>query len=111
VGDFVRAASQADSGRRALAAWRRSKAILAFPLGKRRALSRLLERHRDARVLVFTGDNETAYSISRQHLIMPLTCDIGPAERAVAINQFREGKLRAACLGPGAERGIRRPRC
>jgi len=32
------------------------------------------------RVLVFTGDNETAYSISRQHLIMPLTCDIGPAE-------------------------------
>jgi superfamily II DNA or RNA helicase len=93
--DFVRAASQTDSGRRALAAWRRSKAILAFPSGKRSALARLLERHRDSRVLVFTGDNETAYGISRQHLIMPLTCDIGPAERAETITRFREGKLRA----------------
>jgi len=93
--DFVRAASQTDNGRRALAAWRRSKAILAFPSGKRRALSGLLERHRDARVLVFTADNETAYSISRQHLIMPLTCDIGPAERTDTIARFREGKLRA----------------
>jgi superfamily II DNA or RNA helicase len=93
--DFVRAASQTDNGRRALAAWRRSKTILAFPSGKRRALCRLLERHRDARVLIFTGDNETAYSISRQHLIMPLTCDIGPAERTDTITRFREGKLRA----------------
>jgi superfamily II DNA or RNA helicase len=88
-------ASQTDSGRRALAAWRRSKAILAFPSGKRLALSRLLERHRDARVLIFTADNETAYGISRQHLIMPLTCDIGPAERTDTISRFREGKLRA----------------
>jgi superfamily II DNA or RNA helicase len=93
--DFVRAASQTDNGRRALAAWRRSKAILAFPSGKQRALSRLLERHRDARVLIFTADNETAYRISRQHLIMPLTCDIGPAERTDTIARFREGKLRA----------------
>jgi superfamily II DNA or RNA helicase len=93
--DFVRAASQMDNGRRALAAWRRSKAILAFPSGKRRALSRLLERHRDARILIFTADNNTAYAISREHLLMPLTCDIGPAERADTIKRFREGKLRA----------------
>ena len=93
--DFVRSASQTDNGRRALAAWRRSKAILAFPSGKRRALSRLLERHREARVLIFTADNETAYSISRQHLIMPLTCDIGPGERTDTIARFRKGTLRA----------------
>ena len=55
--DFVRAAAQTDNGRRALAAWRRSKTILAYPTGKRRALTRLLERHRDARILVFTADN------------------------------------------------------
>jgi superfamily II DNA or RNA helicase len=93
--EFVRAASQTDNGRRALAAWRRSKAILAFPRGKRRAVAHLLERHRDSRVLIFTADNETAYSISRQHLIMPLTCDIGPAERTDTIARFRQGKLRA----------------
>jgi superfamily II DNA or RNA helicase len=93
--EFVRAASQTDNGRRALAAWRRSKTILAFPRGKRRAVAQLLERHRDSRVLIFTADNETAYSISRQHLIMPLTCDIGPAERTDTIARFRQGKLRA----------------
>jgi len=93
--EFVRSASQTDDGRRALAAWRRSKGILAFPSGKRRALSHLLERHRGARVLIFTADNDTAYAISRQHLIMPLTCDIGPAERTDTIARFRQGKLRA----------------
>jgi superfamily II DNA or RNA helicase len=93
--DFVRGVSQSDNGRRALAAWRRSKSILAFPCGKRRALSQLLERHRDARVLIFTADNETAYTISRQHLIMPLTCDIGPVERNHTIARFRQGTLRA----------------
>ena len=46
-------------------------------------------------MLIFTADNETAYRISRQHLIMPLTCDIGPAERTDTIARFREGKLRA----------------
>jgi superfamily II DNA or RNA helicase len=93
--EFVRTASQTDNGRRALAAWRRSKTILAFPRGKRRAVTQLLERHRDSRVLIFTADNETAYSISRQHLIMPLTCDIGPSERTDTIARFRQGKLRA----------------
>jgi superfamily II DNA or RNA helicase len=93
--EFVRAASQTDNGRRALAAWRRSKTILAFPRGKRRAVTQLLERHRNSRVLIFTADNETAYSISRQHLIMPLTCDIGPSERTDTIARFRQGTLRA----------------
>ena len=58
-------------------------------------MAQLLERHRESRVLIFTADNETAYSISRQHLIMPLTCDIGPAERTDTIARFRQGKLRA----------------
>lgn len=93
--DFVRSASRSDEGRRALAAWRRSKAILSFPSGKRRALARLLERHRDARILIFTADNATAYSISREHLIMPLTCDIKPGERTDTIARFRRGDLRA----------------
>lgn len=93
--EFVRAASQSDAGRRALAAWRRSKELLAFPRGKQGALSRLLARHRDSRVLVFTANNETAYRISREHLIMPLTRDIGPSERSDTIARFRAGKLRA----------------
>ena len=93
--DFVRSASTNDRGRRALAAWRRARGVLAFPVGKRRALASLVARHRDARVLIFTGDNPSAYEIAREHLVMPLTCDVGPNERAAAVAAFREGRLRA----------------
>lgn len=92
---FVRAASRTEEGRRALAAWRRARRLLAYPSGKRQALRSLLDRHRDDRVLVFVGDNETAYRIAREHLIMPLTCDIRRKERADVLSRFRDGRLRA----------------
>jgi superfamily II DNA or RNA helicase len=68
--------------------------MLAFPEAKRRMLAHLLARHADNRVIVFTSDNATAYAVSREHLIMPLTCHIGRPERERALSLFREGKLR-----------------
>ena len=62
---------------------------------KKNALGELLRKHDDARVLVFTSDNESAYQIARQHLIMPITCEIGRKERDQALDQFSTGKLRA----------------
>jgi superfamily II DNA or RNA helicase len=44
---------------------------------------------------VFTGDNQTAYQIARERLIMPLTCDIGRKERERALALFRDGAMRA----------------
>ena len=93
--DFVRAAGQTDDGRRAIAAFYRTRKLLAYPTAKRIALARLLSLHRQARTLVFVADNETAYAVAREHLIMPLTCDIGRKERERALFLFREGQLRA----------------
>lgn len=93
--DFVRVASRTDAGRRALAARRRAKKIEAFPEAKRLLLAELLERHETNRVLVFTPDNESAYAVAREHLVMPLTCDIKRAERESALERFRKGELRA----------------
>lgn len=93
--DFTRFASRTDDGRRALAAWRRSRRIVAYTREKELTLGRLLQLHRGSRVLVFTADNETAYAVARRHLVMPLTCDIGKAERACALARFRAGELRA----------------
>ncbi len=92
--DFVRAAARSAEGRAALRAGQRAQRLLAFPSAKRSALAELLARHRDARALVFTADNETAYAIAREHLVMPLTCDIGRKERDLALAAFREGRLR-----------------
>ena len=55
----------------------------------------LMKRHRNNRTLIFTADNNTAYEVSRQHLIMPITCDIGRKERAHVLERFRRGELRA----------------
>jgi superfamily II DNA or RNA helicase len=93
--DFARIAVRTDQGRRALLAFRQARALLGFTEAKRKALGSLLVRHADARLLVFTADNQTAYAISREHLIMPLTCDIGRHEREEALTRFREGALRA----------------
>jgi superfamily II DNA or RNA helicase len=73
----------------------RSTRCSGYPEAKRIALSALRCRHRDTCVLVFTSDNHTAYTIAREFLIMPITCDIDRKEREVALKAFRAGELRA----------------
>lgn len=104
--DFARAAVRTEEGRRALAAFRESRGLLAFPSAKRAAVRSLLARHAAARVLVFTADNATAYAVAREHLLMPITCDIPRAERAAALERFRRGELRALVSARVLNEGI-----
>ncbi len=90
--DFVKSAQRSQHGRSALAAWRGARGVLAYPLGKRAALREILARHAGDRVLVFTADNATAYTIARELLVTPITCDIGRAERARSLERFRSGE-------------------
>lgn len=91
--DFVATAERSEAGRAALAAYRVSRRITHYTSAKAATVARLLAEHRASRVLVFTPDNNTAYAIARQHLVMPITCDIGRAERDDAIAAFRAGTL------------------
>lgn len=93
--DFVAIASRSEPGRAALAAFRFSRRLTSYPEAKRIAVAELLTRHRLSRVLIFTSDNATAYAIAREHLVMPITCDINRAERDQALAAFRAGELRA----------------
>jgi superfamily II DNA or RNA helicase len=93
--DFVRFARRTDAGRQAVEALRRVQRLLALSEAKRQVTGVLLRRHASARVLVFTADNTSAYAIAREHLVMPLTCDIGRREREEALGRFRDGDLRA----------------
>ena len=103
---FVRTATRTDEGRRAIAAWTRARRLLAYPSGKQRMLRTLLDRHRDDRVIVFVGDNETAYRVAREHLIMPFTCDIRRKERTEVLERFRDGRLRALVSARVLNEGI-----
>lgn len=104
--EFVSAASQSAEGRAAIQAWRRSRRLLQFTRAKADAVGVLLARHRDARVLIFTADNESAYAIAREHLVMPMTCDISRSEREAALAAFRDGSLRALVSARVLNEGI-----
>jgi superfamily II DNA or RNA helicase len=93
--DFVATARRSEAGRAALAAYWASRRLTHYTAAKAKAVAALLAEHRSSRVLLFTPDNETAYAIAREHLVMPITCDIGRAERDQAIAAFRSGGLRA----------------
>ncbi len=104
--DFARTAFRTEHGRCALAAFRQSREILAFPSAKQAAVTALLARHVDSRVLVFTPDNATAYAVAREHLLMPITCDISRTERASALERFRRGELHALVSARVLNEGI-----
>lgn len=104
--DFARSVARTPEGRRALEAFRRARSLLAFTEKKREALRVLLGRHHEARVLIFTADNETAYAVARQHLVMPFTCDIGRKEREETLQRFRDGRLRALVSARVLNEGI-----
>lgn len=104
--DFARAAMRTPGGRDALAAFRRVRKLLGFTSAKRATLGMLLRRHRDSKVLIFTADNETAYCIARNHLVMPLTCDVGRRERVDSLDRFRRGALRALVSARVLNEGI-----
>jgi superfamily II DNA or RNA helicase len=104
--EFLFAAAQSAEGRAALAAWRRTQRLVSFTQAKKEAVRILLERHREARILIFTADNESAYAISREHLIMPITCEISRAERSRALEAFRKGELRALVSARVLNEGI-----
>jgi superfamily II DNA or RNA helicase len=56
--------------------------------------------------LIFTADNESAYSVASTHLIMPFTCDIGRKEREEALVRFRQGTIRSLVSARVLNEGI-----
>jgi len=90
---FTDLARQSRAGRAALSSWKASREVLAFPAAKRAALRHLLASHMGDRTIVFTSDNATAYAIARELLVVPITHEIGRAERVVMLDRFRSGDV------------------
>lgn len=92
--DFMVASQRSDTGRRVVAAWRRSRALLRFTDAKREVLRRLLNQHATCRTLVFAPDAITACAVSRELFVPVITADIGKKERAELLASFSRGDLR-----------------
>lgn len=90
--DFLMRASRTPAGLRALAAYRRQRALALAPAQKLDQVERLLELHAGERTLVFTDDNRTAYAVARRFLVPVITHQTKVKERSEILERFADGR-------------------
>ncbi|WP_049987441.1 DEAD/DEAH box helicase [Halobellus rufus] len=77
--------------REALLAKQRARRIMMNADAKVETLGRLLDRHRDDRVIVFTAHTDLVYRLSERYLLPAITSETGAEERREILERFREG--------------------
>ncbi|KAB1189258.1 MULTISPECIES: DEAD/DEAH box helicase family protein [Haloferax] len=77
--------------REALLAKQRARDVMMNSDAKVDKLARLLARHRDDRVIIFTASTDLVYRIARRFLVPPITSETGTKERREILTRFRDG--------------------
>jgi len=90
-GQFLFQAHRSVEGRQAYLAYREQRALALAAPAKLSLLARLLERHNGDRVLIFTHDNATVYTIARQFLVPVITHQTKTKERRDVLLKFNSG--------------------
>lgn len=90
---FIARCHQSDEGRAAFAAYRTQRRIALTSERKLDALWTILVEHKDDRIIVFTEDNETVYTLSRRFLFPTITHRTRPSERVELLRAFAAGTM------------------
>jgi superfamily II DNA or RNA helicase len=77
--------------REALLARQRAREVAFSSDAKVAELERILERHREDRVIVFTAHNDLAYRVAERFLVPAITHHTPAGERREVLERFREG--------------------
>ncbi|MBF0307950.1 MAG: DEAD/DEAH box helicase family protein [Magnetococcales bacterium] len=88
---FIQISARSREGRAAMEAWRVQKRIARASRSKLRSLWELLRRHRQERILIFTDDNATAYTIGETFFLPVITHRTKVSERKRFMDAFRSG--------------------
>jgi superfamily II DNA or RNA helicase len=108
-GEFVMRSSMSRAGRRAFRAHREQRRIALAHEGKLHMLERLLRRHARDRVLIFTNDNETVYTISTRLLIPAITHQTPTKERKRYLEGFNTGDFPCLVTSKVLNEGVNIP--
>lgn len=92
--DFLKTASRTIKGQRAIAAYNRTRKIIAFTHYKKKTIKDILVRHNQQKILIFTSNVETALIVSKTYLVMPIVSEISRQEREWALNMFKLGRIK-----------------
>ena len=107
--NFVRLSARSSDGRRAMLAYRRYRKIALGTAAKLRVLEDLLKKHPRDRMLIFTNDNETVYTISEQFLIPAITHQTRTKERREILKAFNRGDILALVTSRVLNEGVNVP--
>ena len=101
--------SRSPEGRRAFLAYREQKQISLASRGKVMVLEGLIRQHAKNRVLIFTNDNDTVYTISRTFLIPAITHQTDIKERKELLDRFNAGQYPALVTSRVLNEGVNIP--
>ena len=89
--ELVKRSGTDPRAREALLAKQRAREVMMNADAKLAELSRILDRHRGERVIVFTAHTDLVYRISERFLIPAITAETGAEERRETLSRFRDG--------------------
>ena len=108
-GQFLFAAHRSAEGRQAYLAYRAQRELALAAPAKLKVLARLLERHGGDRVIIFTNDNATVYTIARQFLVPVITHQTKTKERREVLLRFNSGEYPIVATSKVLNEGVNVP--
>jgi len=105
-GEFIMRSSMSDEGRRAMAGYRRQRALAFAASAKLETLDLLLHDHRRDRAILFTQDNATAYLIARRFLLPVITHQTKVRERSEILAGLSAGTYGAVVTSKVLNEGV-----
>jgi superfamily II DNA or RNA helicase len=108
-GQFLFAAHRSAEGRQAYLAYRAQRELALAAPAKLKVLARLLERHAGDRVIIFTNDNATVYTIARQFLVPVITHETKTKERREVLLRFNSGAYPIVATSKVLNEGVNVP--
>lgn len=103
---FLAETSKSKDGRRALDAYHRQKRLSLVHDAKLRQLYEILHKHHDDRVIIFTNDNASVYTISRQVLCPSITHQTPAKERKEILERFNAGVYKTIATSKVLNEGV-----
>ena len=104
--ELVKRSGTDPEAREALLAKQAAREIMMNSEGKVRACERLLDRHREDRVLVFTAHTDLVYRLSERFLLPAITAETGAPERREILQRFREGEYSRVVAANVLDEGV-----
>jgi superfamily II DNA or RNA helicase len=105
-GRFIMLSSRSRDGRRAMRAYREQRRIALTCQRKLDLVEHLIAEHAQDRVLVFTNDNDTVYTLSRRLLVPSITHQTPTKERREILQRFNSGAYRVVVTSKVLNEGV-----